>query len=178
MRSSNQHMHSCSEAQSSDIAGGYEKMVTMVQRRLVIGSSSTLVSRERVFLHLPRAILATPSAEAVVELVTAQDLPEKGESYPEDHPSNLVSSWLFRLVEGQHSHCVGVKEGLHSIDLPLDEVADGLFLLFGQKRERDREKREYERKRRRERHGKHRKDGLVIERFIPVSIFFLNLMML
>lgn len=40
-----------------------------------------------------------------------------------------------------------------------------------QKREQNREKREYEKKRRRERHGKHRRDGLVQEYFIPVSIF-------
>ena len=39
-----------------------------------------------------------------------------------------------------------------------------------QKREQNREKREYEKKRRRERHGKHRRDGLVQEHFIPVSI--------
>ena len=32
-----------------------------------------------------------------------------------------------------------------------------------------REKREYEKKKRRERHGKHRRDGLVQEHFIPVS---------
>ena len=38
-----------------------------------------------------------------------------------------------------------------------------------QKREQNREKREYEKKRRRERHGKHRRDGLVQEHFIPVS---------
>lgn len=36
-----------------------------------------------------------------------------------------------------------------------------------QKREQNREKREYEKKRRRERHGKHRRDGLVQEHFIP-----------
>ena len=39
-----------------------------------------------------------------------------------------------------------------------------------QKREQNREKREYDKKRRRERHGKHRRDGLVQEHFIPVSI--------
>ncbi len=38
-----------------------------------------------------------------------------------------------------------------------------------QKRERDREKREYERRKRRERHGKHKKSGLVTEHLIPVS---------
>jgi len=36
-----------------------------------------------------------------------------------------------------------------------------------QKREQNREKREYEKKKRRERHGKHRRDGLVQEHFIP-----------
>ena len=43
-----------------------------------------------------------------------------------------------------------------------------------QKREQNREKREYEKKRRRERHGKHRRDGLVQEHFIPVSIVVLK----
>ncbi len=45
-----------------------------------------------------------------------------------------------------------------------------------QKREQNREKREYEKKRRRERHGKHRRDGLVQEYIIPVRKFhFANL---
>lgn len=39
-----------------------------------------------------------------------------------------------------------------------------------QKREQNREKREYEKKRRRERHVKHRREGLVTEHLIPVSI--------
>ena len=49
------------------------------------------------------------------------------------HILSLLS--FFCLVEGQHRHCVEVKEGLHAIDFVLDEVADGLCLLFGQERE-------------------------------------------
>ena len=41
-----------------------------------------------------------------------------------------------------------------------------------QKREQNREKREYEKKRRRERHVKHRREGLVTEHLIPVSVCF------